>query len=313
MSPEYLALPPARRRWYGLILLLTVFLLEIMLWQHLERQRSFCQTTGVRFASPIATDVLDQVETFTTSDKNTQGIYASFWGQQDVTISTSNGRHADAVVGIGYYGSAEDCLPVPYQQGCSPGIYGNECALSEALAQTLFGSTDIVGMKVLAQKKTYTITGVFSAKESVFLFPTQENLTCAELRGVSWDAPKEDVETWCAAAGLESPQCIVYDPQRVWIMTLLCGFPLFVVGVAFFVTAIRWSCLWPKGIGTVFWFVLAMLAALMLPNILDSLPGWLIPGRWSNFAFWQDLAQSIHEQQQAWKLCAHYWPDLIRR
>lgn len=313
MIPEYLALPPARRRWCWPVLIIAVFFLEVALWQHLQQQKRFCQTTGIRFGSAITEDTLEQVEAFVTSEENTQGIYASFWGQESMTVFTQDGRKADSVIGIGYYGSAEDCLPMPYRQGGAPGTSGSGCALSEALAQTLFGSTDVVGMKVRAKRQVYTITGIFVAEDPVFLFPSKSQLTCAELRGVSWDAPKADVEAWCTAAGLPAPECIVYGPQRAWILSLLCGAPLLVTGIAFCASAIRWSYSWPKGLRETIWFALAVLAALMLPNVLEALPGWLIPGRWSNFQFWEDLGENIRDQQRAWTLCVRYWPDLFRR
>ena len=313
MNPEYLALPPARRRWYWPLLLIAVLFLEIALWQHLQQQKRVCQTTGVRFGTVITEDTLERVWSFVTSEENTQGISASFWGQESMTVSTQAGRKANSVIGIGYYGSAEDCLPVFYRQGGAPGVSGTGCALSEGLAQILFGSTDVVGMKVRAQRRNYTITGVFAAEDPIFLFPSEEQLTCAELRGVSWDAPKEDVEAWCTAAGLAPPECIVYGPQRIWILSVLCRLPLLTVGVAFCVSAIRWSFSWPKGLRETTWFALAVLVALMLPNVLEALPGWLIPGRWSNFKFWKDLTENIRDQQRAWALCARYWPDLFRR
>lgn len=313
MNPDYLALPPARTRWRWLIFLVAVFLLEAALWQNLEQQKGLCQTTGIRFASAIPSEALEQAEAFSSSEKNTQGIYASFWGQCRISVSAPNNRKADAVTGIGYCGNAEDCLPVPYCQGGAPGVAGKGCALSEGLAQSLFGSTDIVGEKVSAQKQVYTITGVFTAEDEVLLFPSREQLTCGELRGVSWDTPKAEVETWCSAAGLGAPQCIVYGPQKIWILSLLCGLPLVAVGIIMCGSALRWSCSWPKGIRALTWVALAVLAALLFPGALEALPGWLIPGRWSNFDFWRDLAERIHEQQRALALCTRYWPDLLRR
>ena len=35
-------------------------------------------------------------------------------------------------------------------------------------------------------------------------------------------------------------------------------------------------------------FALALAFAWAVPHFLQTLPGWLIPGRWSDFSFWPD-------------------------
>ena len=50
--------------------------------------------------------------------------------------------------------------------------------------------------------------------------------------------------------------------------------------------------------------------ALLLPLLLESMPGWLIPARWSDFSFWGNLAARIREGLQACKYAPVYWRDI---
>ncbi len=43
-------------------------------------------------------------------------------------------------------------------------------------------------------------------------------------------------------------------------------------------------------------WLIALTVAFLLPCFLDPLPSWLIPGQWSNLAFWQSLWETLQER-----------------
>ena len=308
-TPDFPALPPAPQRWPWRILLAVAVLVQCLLFGWQNEQHRLYATTGLRFSEPISVQELQQALEYAESENNTAGIYASFWGQRLDVVTTESPRQAENVFCIGYCGTAADCLPVSYQTGTAPGIFGTECAVSSALAETLFGSTDVVGLSVCWQDTHYTVSGVFAAEDCVLMAPSRENLCCAELRGVSTDTPKAAIDSWCRAAGLPAPQSIVYGPQHVWLADSLTWAPLLFAALCVLISFLHLAHFWSRVSRWFVWFALAFIFALLLPAFLNSLPGWLIPARWSDFSFWQILAEQICQEQQALAGSTHFWRD----
>lgn len=167
---EYPALPPAPRRWVRWILVLALVLLECWLCCWSRQQGRLHATTGVRFDRVLQASELQSALDFTAGEQNEEKIYASFWGEQIDDVGSGTGHKAENVFCIGYYGNAADCLPVNYCYGTAPGTVGEECALSTALAETLFGTDNVTGLQVTLQGKNYTVFGVFPSVDSVLLF-----------------------------------------------------------------------------------------------------------------------------------------------
>lgn len=309
---EYPMLPPAPRHWPKIVLLICLVILQCLLLGWREEQSRLYTTTGLRFTQSIPEEVLCAIEEQKEDEKPTK-IDASFWGQQRDEVTTESNRKAEEVFCIGYWGNARDCLPVRYLMGDAPGIMGKNCAVSTALAEVLFGSTDVVGLSVNWKAQNYTICGVFLAKDCVLLAPSKKNLCAAELRGVSTSSPKADAERWCKAAGLPSPQAIVYGPQRLWVWDCLCRLPLCLVGLIWLLTFLRLTMTWPGLVRWITWFLLALVFAFTLPDVLLAMPGWLIPGRWSDFSFWSALWERIVQSRRAWAEVPQFWRDYALR
>lgn len=307
--PEFPALPPAPRRWPWRVLLLLGVVVQCLLFGWQQEQHRLYATTGLRFSESLTEQEIQQALNYAESGEDTTGIFASFWGQQLGTVTAQSARQAQNVYCIGYCGTASDCLPVSYQTGAAPGTLGRECAVSSALAEALFGSFDVTGLSIFWQEEQYTISGVFAAKDCVLLAPSQEALSCAELRGVPTDTPKAAIESWCRSAGLPPPQAVVYGPQRTWLADCLVRAPLLLAALFMLITVFHLSLSWPRAVRWFVWFVLAFLLALHLPVFLNALPGWIIPARWSDFSFWQTLAEQIRQSQQAWAGSTHFWRD----
>lgn len=309
MKPEYPALPPVPLRGLLFLLLISAALMECLLWRYAAEQERLFATTGVRFAEVLSENTVQAVSDAQGDDEILQRIYASFWGQCTQDIAGENGRSVKDVICIGFYGEATDCLPVQYLHGSAPGSEGKTCAVSAELAESLFGSERVVGLRIRLQGQLYEIVGVFSAKDNVLLFPCMQNLSCAELRGISPDTPKADVEQWCVAAGLPAPQCIRCGPQRVCFAKAFCWIPFFLTGCMMLIALLRISVSWPPLVRNAFWFILALSLVLHFTAALYALPGWLVPARWSDFSFWQNLQEKIEQSHMAWETATRYWRD----
>ena len=308
MPHKLYALPPAYRCLCWALLLAALAAVQGLLcaWAGESAHRN--QTTGLRFAQPLTQAQIKAV--YEMPPETAGGITASFWGQTTGTVTAEPARRAEGVVCIAYCGSADDCLPVLYENGTAPGAVGRQCAVSAGLARQLFGSADVVGLAVVHGRERYHISGVFRAEDAVLLYPGTGGYTCAELRGVSADTPKADAEQWCAAAGLGAPQCIVYGPQRAWLASVVSCLPLAlcVLGGAFLL--LRASLRWPPLSRQGAWLAGALALACLLPAALQALPGWLIPARWSDFSFWERLVEQIRTADHAWQAAVRYWRDI---
>ena len=252
-------------------------------------------TLGVEFAAPLTAEQVEAANTWQQSEANANGITASYWGSTQATVSTALGHTADTTC-IGYAGTAADCLPADYVQSSAPGAVGQQCAISTALAWQLFGSNDILGQTVTLNRVDYTISGVFTAKTSILLYPARSGFTHAALRGISADAPKADAAQWAAAAGLPALQKLDYGPQRVWLARALCHLPAVLVGVCLLAAFLGLVHSAPPVLRHTVYFAAALAFALLVPYFLQGLPGWLIPGRWSDFSFWPRLFQQIQSE-----------------
>ncbi len=250
---------------------------------------------GVRFAAILTAEQFSAARTYQQSEANTQGIAASYWGSSRAAVCASLGHTAEDTLCIGYNGMANDCLPADYVQGTAPGAAGQQCAISTVLAWQLFGSSDILGQTITLNHTAYTICGVFSAKTFTLLYPAKSGFTHAELRGVSEDTPKAAALQWAAAAGLPAVQSIDYGPQKVWFARVLCRLPAALAGGCLLAAFLGFAHSLPPLIRSSMYFCAAIALALLLPCFLQSLPGWLIPGRWSDFSFWPHLFQEIEE------------------
>lgn len=282
--------------WPWLAAVIVLVSLQLLLQFRAVRVARQYPTLGVEFAAPLTAEQVDTAATWQQSSANTNGITASYWGSIQAAVSTDLGHTAADTTCIGYAGTAADCLPADYVQGSAPGAVGQQCAVSTTLAWQLFGSYGILGQTVTLNRTDYTISGVFTAKTGILLYPAHSGFTHAALRGISEDAPKADAAQWAAAAGLPTLQKLDYGPQRVWLARALCHLPAVLVGFCLLAAFLGLAHSAPPVIRHTAYFAAALAFALLVPYFLQSLPGWLIPGRWSDFSFWPRLLQQIQNE-----------------
>ena len=219
-------------------------------------------------------------------------FWPTFWREERVSLSVEYAK-AD-VDGIFFSGNAMLVWPARYLAGAAPGVTdGAGVALSDSLAWTLFGSTDVVGMEVKLDEETRVIRGVFEGETALALLSTRDEDTAqswsaAELSAGPADATRADAESYATASGLGKPDSILTSGAASFAnaMSLLPLLLMAAYGLALCLAFLRRR---PVAFRQGLFFLACLTLAFSLPTILETLPGWMIPTRWSDFAFWSEL------------------------
>lgn len=256
-------------------------------------------------------------------------LYATFWRQeQAAAASPGAARTATALTALTFYGNAAYCYAGEYLTGTAPGSGDTaSCAVSAALARKLYGSTDAVGLTLAltpeqtAEKpgggkaRILRITGVFAGDTALLLRPggIDEGYPCATLQNAAWDDPHGQAQSFVQSNGLPAPETYLYGPQLAWLARGLCLLPLALAGVRLLLAGWRAARRWPRLRRQLLWFLLALAAAAALPLALAALPGWLIPNRWSDFAYWASFFRAASDRLGELFALTPLCPDILAK
>ena len=97
-------------------------------------------------------------------------VNATFWGNQgkDMITGTDLGRSQSCEI-LTVCGNTQNSLSI-----CPELFTGEEssCLISEGTAYELFGDTDVRGLSVNYQGRTFTVRGVIAQKQPLFVYET---------------------------------------------------------------------------------------------------------------------------------------------
>jgi len=248
---------------------------------------------SLRYETPVSGAVAHRARRHSAANENT--FWPTFWreGMSDFSI----GHNSIQSNFIAFSGDADTIWPAEYTMGSAPSsIDPVGIAVSEALAHRLWGSTDIVGMQVaVCGFETRTVRGVFRGSTYLALLSfniedTTGYWTGVELSGGMSSPTRKDIEYFALSSGLGLPDYILTGGV-ITLARFMAVFPLFTI-IPF---AIVWLFRNFKIMKTHFpfkkpiIFAVLIIFAIFLPQLLDALPPWLIPTRWSDFAFWGNV------------------------
>lgn len=255
--------------------------------------RFLCPSVSLRYDAPL-TD--QQVEWARAYHEENGTPYLTFWTESQ-TIVTFQDKGAQSAQ-ILYNGDPELPYPVIYRHGGSPGFDKTACAVSTGLAWQLWKADRVVGMTVEIDETEYTISGVFEEADCRLLRWGETGFTAVEIPDVTQG---EDSYRYAldlvAQSGLGHPTGILWGSGMAGIGQLLCFAPLMLAGC---ILVLPYLARLRKLPGIV-WCVLILGIVLALPWILELLPGWLVPTRWSDFGFYGRL----------WDTFCQRWHDLL--
>jgi len=250
---------------------------------------------SLRYSAPLSGQAAYQARQYSIEHSGDETFWPVFWHETQARFESEN-NSADAVC-IMYSGDAALVFSAQYLMGAAPGVTdGAGCAVSSALAWDLWGGFDVAGKTVEVGGETRTVRGVFEGGDLLALVSvrdedTSQGFTAVELSGGPADSTRSDVESFSRASGLGSPGSILMGTPTS-VAAILAALPLAILavyGLGLLVARMRSRPAALRG-----FLLLAFLGfAFMLPGLLDKLPGWVIPTRWSDFSFWGSLARQV--------------------
>ena len=201
---------------------------------------------------------------------------------------------------ISFSGNANLAWPATFIIGSAPSsIDSTGIAVSATLAHSLWGSTNIVGMTVNIAGEYRTVRGVFQSTEELALLPfhiedTDPYWTAMELAGGIPHPTRADAENFALMSGLGRP-CYILMGGANAVAHALAILPLFVPIIYVIALAVGFVRKHYRIAATPLLFGGLILLAVLLPLLLNTLPPWIIPTRWGDFAFWGGLGTQAND------------------
>lgn len=273
-----------------------------------EQTKLLCPGVSLRYETVLNKEQVDSALTYTQSTQNSEGVYPTFWREDELTLQASaSQRVEDDVLAMGFYGNASAVYGATYLSGTSPGSGStNECSVSDTLAWALWGSQDVIGQTLTfetadKQSYTYVVCGTFSCNEEILLYSlgSENDFTYIELTGISQDNPAQSVRQFLTGAALAEPSQILYDQALAWSATVFAYLPGMLIVLIFVLWAL-FGIPWHKQCRELLIFVTALIFVALLPSWLSDLPGWLVPNQWGNAESWADLLSAGHDRLYEW-------------
>ena len=277
-------------QWLIPVALLALMTLSFSLSAQLNE---LCPSISLRYDTPLTEK---QVEWSRAYTEEYNAPYLTFWAESQTFVGVEDmGTSAAQIL---YNGDSGFSYPVSYRHGGSPGMDITACSISIPLAWELWGSDHVVGMTLQIDGKEYTVSGVFEGEDNRLFRWADSGFTAAEIP----NTPKgEDSYRYAldlaAQSGLGHPSGILWGSGMADIGKLLCWMPL-ILAACFLVLPYLAKL---KKLPGLVWAILALTLVLALPAIIDVLPGWMVPTRWSDFGFYGRL----------WDTFLDRWHDLM--
>ena len=236
-----------------------------------------------------------QLRRYSIERESEDVFWPTFWHETSKRVVGE--LRASDVACLLFSGDAALVWPARYLAGAAPGIAdGFGCAVSSALAQALWGGTDVVGKTVKAGGHDRVVRGVFEGDSLLILLSfgdedTRQSFSAIELTGGPSSPTRSDAEMFVISAGLGKPDSVLMGTPG-FISSALSALPLSILALYILVHVLSRLRKRPTAFQAAILFALLGFAFL-LPGLLEKLPAWLIPTRWSDFSFWGVLSRQI--------------------
>ena len=277
-------------KWLIPLALLALIIISFSLSAQLTE---LCPSISLRYDTPLTEK---QVEWSRAYTDEYDAPYLTFWTESQTFVSIEDmGASAAQIL---YNGDSGFSYPVTYRYGGAPGMDRNSCSISVPLAWQLWKSDRVVGMTLSIDGKEHIVSGVFEGEDNRLFRWGNSGFTAVEIP----NTPKgEDSYRYAldlaAQSGLGHPSGVLWGSGMADIGKLLCWMPL-VLAACFLI----FPCLAKlKKLPGLVWAVIALILVLALPAIIEILPGWMVPTRWSDFGFYGRL----------WDTFCQRWHDLL--
>lgn len=276
-------------------------------WQslmNLSALQSIPRRNELYYAEPIADGQAESARSYAGSDRNDTGLCPTFWCQK--SIPCEGAFRTDDAICIQYLGEATALWPFSLRSGTVP-AGPRQVLISTGLAQDLWRSEDVIGCTLRSEQLdgNAEVCGVFQSTIPMLCIWAESGtvfdhvMVCASDRTTVPDDFYTAAREFALQSGLGAPQAVGWHSVLVLPIRLFCWLPVLVTGLCLLlIFGKRFPSARHKGRREIAGWLLALVAAFLLPDFLETLPSWLIPGQWSNFSFWQSLWKTL---QSRWR------------
>ena len=282
------------KRALSLVLALVLLWITVCAMDNANTVGNQCRSVSLRYGTPVSS------EAAAAAQEKQPGL--AFWSEETVSLSTE-WRHVQTSALL-FAGDVSLVWGQTCSSGAMPAVFDSAgCAVSSALAQALFGSNDVVGLTFSWEGRICAVRGVWESEELMAVLPARNvDFTAVEIP-MSDEAGRDPdgwVDTVLLKSGLPEPDWTLFTETFSFFARAMAFLPLV------FASAVLAAALgrrlteysFPARDAVVFAVLLAV--ALALPIILAAWPQWMIPSRWSDFAWWGQTARKIGEQLKDW-------------
>lgn len=284
---------------YGNIHLIAVwavlFVLLVLLFQGAAETKRVFPAFSLRYDDGIEGKAALAARQYSINGVEDEEFWPTFWREDDMVKAESETAGATCI-SISYSGEGSLAWNAEFLRGAMPGVADEAgCALSGELAQSLFGSMDVVGMTVYLDENEYIVRGVFEGSQAVALLSKGDEKTdlrwqAADLSGGPKDTSKTTASNFGVSSGLGRPSAVLDGSVfSAWSM-LACFAPIIILVVYALIRLLLQIRRPFRGVAV---FAACLGIALFLPAILALLPGSLVPDMWSDFSFWSSLGKQF--------------------
>jgi len=242
---------------------------------------------SLRYQTPINGQAAQRARQYAISN---EAFWPTFWHESRASLTIGRGYVQSNI--MAFSGDAHLVWHTEYIVGSAPGPLDNSgVAVSKALAHSLWGSIDIIGLSVNINGETRTVRGVFSGNTELALLPFHINDTTQYWTGVELygsGTTFSDATNFATASGLGMPDYVLTG-GIIAFAGFLAVLPLLLPAIYSLVLIIKFVRRYYSKLGVSLLFAALTAFAILLPSLLNILPDWLIPTRWSDFSFWSLL------------------------
>lgn len=293
--------------------------LAFMLFQNAtSAARDFSQISLRYTDNPLSAAQVSTAKTYLHNPKITPEFIPSFWAQQQkVTLKSDVITKDTAALLID--GEMAPAMPVEFVEGTYPGMDDKVgIAISEEVAWALWGGSSVVGFEVEWNTRQYVVRGVFQGKDPMVLLQVDAGrldkdfiFEGVELVGETKLNPQEAAKSFAQTIGLPAPDTIVNGSGLASLLSMAAWLPASILILWFLVRLLKVVhrlSYWSK---QVFWLAVLLGVAFGIPALLDLLPGFLVPTKWSDLTFWSDVGKQISARATEWLLLVPSLKDLM--
>ena len=238
-------------------------------------------------------------------------------GSQGLPVLTLWAQHASQSISIDedtsakmavleLYGPAENLRADRYLSGGPPAKgSAKTCSLSEGAAFALWGGTNAVGQSLVWNGQDYAVQGVFAGEDALVVVQAlpESKTEFADMQIYIENGGRQAVEEFLATTNFGSPQ-LLDMPVLGWALELLAFLPALLIGLWLLARLLLHGLRLRGKPKELLYYIPAALAAAIIDLFLLSrmrpVPAALIPSRWSDFDYWETLAQNLSDCVETW-------------